>query len=73
MENINYEDLTLIGALVIAVLALVREWVVPGSRVSRLEKQVSDFAQAMDKHTDALERVLEVNESLTKERLESAR
>lgn len=60
----SWEDLTFTVALMIAVMAFVKEWVVPGSRAKRTDDALEKLTETIERNTDTIEKMLDVNEEL---------
>lgn len=60
------EDLTFTSLLILLVVAFVRQWIVPGSRETKQEERLDKVTEALNKLSDGIERVVDVNEELMK-------
>lgn len=62
----SIEDLTFTGALILLVVAFIKEWVVPGGRERRLETRLDSILESLDKLADGVEKTVAVNDELRK-------
>ena len=58
------EDLTFTGFLILAVIAFMREWIVPGTREKKNDERMDKLEESMSKLADSVEKSLEINETL---------
>ena len=58
------EDLTFTGFLLLAVIAFMREWVVPGTREKKNDLRMDKLEESMSKLADSVEKSLDINQAL---------